>query len=311
MTIHGNPPSRLVVICGPTGTGKSDLALDLAQRWDGEVVNADSMQLYRGMDIGTAKVPLAERRDLPHHLFDVLDVTERASVAAYQRDARAMIGAIIARGRTPILVGGSGLYLQSVVDDIAFPATDDVVRARLEAVLADGGAQPLWERLAALDPEAAAIIDRRNGRRLVRALEVVEVTGRPFAASFPTPGRPRFDAVMICLDRDTAELDARLADRVHRMIDAGFLQEVRALATRGLREGVTASRALGYRQLLAVIDGADSLEHAVADTIARTRRYVRRQRSWFRRDPRLTWVDAASDGVIDRCLTAVGAGSVG
>jgi tRNA dimethylallyltransferase len=301
---------RLVVISGATGTGKSDLAVDLALRLNGEVVNADSMQLYRGMDIGTAKLPLAERHGVPHHLLDVLDVTERASVAAYQRDARRVIEDILARGRTPLLTGGSGLYVQAVVDEIAFPATDSAVRSRLEDELSGCGADALWARLAERDPRAAEVIDPRNGRRIVRALEVIEVTGKPFTATFPTPGAPRYDAALICLDRDTAALDERLADRVHAMVRRGLMAEVRTLVDRGLRRGVTAWRALGYRQLLTVLDGERSEEDAVADTIVATRRFVRRQRSWFRRDSRLTWIDAGQPHLVDRCVQAATARSV-
>jgi tRNA dimethylallyltransferase len=301
---------RLVVIGGPTGTGKSDLALDLAERLDGEVVNADSMQLYRGMDIGTAKLPPAERRGVPHHLLDVLHVTEKASVAAYQRDARRAIEEILARGRTPILAGGSGLYIQAVVDDIAFPATDAAVRSRLEDELAAIGADVLWARLADRDPQAAEVIDRRNGRRIVRALEVIEVTGQPFTATFPTPGVPRYDAALICLDRDTSALDERLAIRVHEMMRRGLMAEVRTLVDQGLRRGVTAWRALGYRQLLAVLDGERSEDDAVIDTIVATRRFVRRQRSWFRRDRRLTWIDAEESDLADRCVRVVTARTV-
>ncbi|MEO7126218.1 MAG: tRNA (adenosine(37)-N6)-dimethylallyltransferase MiaA [Nakamurella sp.] len=303
--------NRLVVVCGPTGTGKSDLALDLAERLDGEVVNADSMQLYRGMDIGTAKLTQAERRGVPHHLLDVLDVTDKASVAAYQRDARAAIEEILERARTPILVGGSGLYMQAVIDDIAFPATDSAVRARLEVELAEKGADVLWARLSERDPAAADVIERRNSRRIVRALEVIEVTGEPFTATFPVPGEPRYDAALICLDRDTVQLDPRLAERVHAMMARGLMDEVRALVPRGLREGFTAWRALGYRQLLGVLDGVSAEQAAVADTIIATRRFVRRQRSWFRRDHRLTWIDAALPDLMDRCLHVVSAQSVG
>jgi tRNA dimethylallyltransferase len=301
---------RLVVISGATGTGKSDLAVDLALRLNGEVVNADSMQLYRGMDIGTAKLPLAERHGVPHHLLDVLDVTERASVAAYQRDARRVIEDILARGRTPLLTGGSGLYVQAVVDEIAFPATDSAVRSRLEDELSGCGADALWARLAERDPRAAEVIDPRNGRRIVRALEVIEVTGKPFTATFPTPGAPRYDAALICLDRDTAALDERRADRVHAMVRRGLMAEVRTLVDRGLRRGVTAWRALGYRQLLTVLDGERSEEDAVADTIVATRRFVRRQRSWFRRDSRLTWIDAGQPHLVDRCVQVATARSV-
>lgn len=311
MANSGAAAGRLVVIGGPTGTGKSALALDLAERLDGEIVNADSMQLYRGMDIGTAKVPVDERRGVPHHLLDVLDVTDKASVAAYQRDARAAVEDVLERGRTPILAGGSGLYIQAVVDDIAFPATDAAVRARLEAELAERGADALWSRLAAQDPAAAAVIERRNGRRIVRALEVIEVTGQPFAATFPAPGAPRYDAALICLDRDTAELDPRLAERVHLMMARGLADEVRSLIRRGLRDGFTAWRALGYRQLLRAIDGEIDEATAAEDTIVATRRFVRRQRSWFRRDHRLTWVDAASPNLKERCLQVVLARSVG
>jgi tRNA dimethylallyltransferase len=306
-------PSRtLIVIAGPTGTGKSDLALDLAERVGGEIVNADSMQLYRGMDIGTAKVPPGDRRGIPHHLLDVLDVTETATVASYQRDARGAIEQILARERTPILVGGSGLYIQSVVDEIAFPATDPQVRARLEGELQRLGIDHLFGLLDELDPTAAASIGPANGRKIVRALEVIELTGRPFTASMPRPGRPRYGAVLIRLDRPTAGLDQRLADRVTAMMDAGFLDEVRALETAGLRRGVTASRALGYAQLLAVLDGSLSLEQAVALTTATTRRFVRRQRSWFRRDHRMIDLDAGEPDLVGRALAVVdGAAAVG
>lgn len=297
--------SRLVVVAGPTGTGKSDLALDLAEALDGEVINADSTQLYRGMDIGTAKLSVAERRGIPHHLLDVLDVTEQTSVAAYQRDARASIEQVLARGRTPILAGGSGLYIQSVVDDIAFPATDPQVRAALEREAEEAGIEVLRRRLAALDPRAAETIEPRNARRIIRALEVIEITGQPFTATFPTPGPPRYDAALICLDRETAALDVRLGDRVHMMMARGLRAEVEQLVSQGLREGLTAWRALGYRQLLDAIDGLATEGEAVAATIKATRRFVRRQRSWFRRDRRLAWFDATDPDLVERCVGAV------
>ena len=300
------PRRRLIVIAGPTGTGKSDLALDLAEHIGGEVVNADSMQLYRGMDIGTAKVPANQRRGIPHHLLDVLDVTETATVASYQRDARAAIEGILDRGRTPILVGGSGLYIQSVVDEIAFPATDPAVRARFEGDLQRLGIDYLFALLDELDPTAAASIGPANGRKIVRALEVIELTGRPFTASMPRPGRPRYGAVLLRLDRPTDQLDQRLADRVTAMMDAGFLDEVRALDAAGLRRGVTASRALGYAQLLAVLDGDSDLDQAVALTTSTTRRFVRRQRSWFRRDHRMIDLDAGAPDLVGRALAALG-----
>jgi len=296
---------RLVVVAGPTGTGKSDLGLDLAERLDGEIVNADSMQLYRGMDIGTAKLPVPQRRGIAHHLLDVLDVSQVATVASYQRDARARIEDIISRGRTPVLVGGSGLYIQSVVDEIDFPATDPVVRGRLEGELERLGIQPLFRVLTERDPAAAIAIGPANGRKIVRALEVIEITGRPFTATMPRPGVPRYGAVLLRLDRPTEELDQRLEARARAMVDAGFLGEVRALDRAGLRTGVTASRALGYAQLLAVLDGRSSLEEAIVATAAATRRFVRRQRSWFRRDHRMIDLDAAAPHLAERALAAV------
>jgi tRNA dimethylallyltransferase len=302
--------SRLVVVAGPTGTGKSELALDLAERLDGEVINADSMQLYRGMDIGTAKLPPAERRGVPHHLLDVLEVTQTATVAAYQRDAGALVQDILARGRTPLLVGGSGLYIRAVVDSIEFPATDPAVRSRLEDELAVLGPAALAERLREVDPDAALSIGPANGRKIVRALEGIELTGRPFSATMPRYGAPAFDAVQLLLDRETAGLDVRLADRVQRMVELGLLDEVRQLATRGLRQGVTASRALGYAQFLAVLDGTSTVPDAIAQTTQATRRFVRRQRSWFRRDHRMIEVAADRADLLDRALEAIAATSV-
>jgi tRNA dimethylallyltransferase len=301
---------RLVVVSGPTGTGKSDLALDLARRLDGEVVNADSMQLYRRMDIGTAKLSPDERRGVPHHLLDVLDVTQTATVAAYQRDARAIVEDILARGRTPLLVGGSGLYIRAVVDSIEFPATDPAVRARLEEELDQAGAAALADRLMRLDPEAAATIGPASGRKIVRALEVIELTGRPFSATMPRYNAPAYDAVQLLLDRETAGLDARLDQRVRRMVELGLLDEVRRLETQGLRRGVTASRALGYAQFLAVLDGRSDVNEAIAATTQATRRFVRRQRSWFRRDHRMLELAADRPDLLDRALEAVVGASV-
>lgn len=295
---------RLVVVAGPTGTGKSDLALDLAERLDGEIINADSMQLYRGMDIGTAKVPPSERRGIAHHLLDVLNVTQTATVASYQRDARAAIEEVRARGRTPVLVGGSGLYIQAVVDDINFPATDPLVRAKWEGELERLGIDHLFALLTARDPAAAIAIGPANGRKIVRALEVIDITGRPFTATMPRPGLPRYGAVLLRLDRPTGELDQRLEARVRAMVAAGFLDEVRTLDAAGLRRGVTASRALGYAQLLAVLDGQTDLEQAIVSTAAITRRFVRRQRSWFRRDHRMIDLDGTDPAVLDRALLA-------
>ncbi|SDN61521.1 tRNA (adenosine(37)-N6)-dimethylallyltransferase MiaA [Allokutzneria albata] len=288
--------TRLIAVVGPTGTGKSDLGVELALRLGGEVVNADAMQLYRGMDIGTAKLTEAERAGVPHHQLDVLDVTETASVAAYQRHARADVEAVLAAGRVPILVGGSGLYVQAVLDDLEFPGTDPSVRARLEAEAAEAGLHVLYQRLSRLDPAAAEAVLPTNSRRIVRALEVIELTGRPFSATLPRPGAPRYDALLVGLDRDTAELDKRINERVVRMFDAGLVEEVRRLEAAGLREGRTASRALGYQQVL------EEVPDPAAATAQATRRFVRRQRSWFRRDERITWLDAARPDLLDAVL---------
>ncbi|ODU00889.1 MAG: tRNA (adenosine(37)-N6)-dimethylallyltransferase MiaA [Pseudonocardia sp. SCN 72-86] len=286
------PP--LVAVVGPTATGKSDLGLALAEKLGGEVVNADAMQLYRGMDIGTAKLTVAERRGVPHHLLDVLDLTDTASVAAYQREARAVIERLRADGRAPVLVGGSGLYVQAVLDELEFPGTDPAIRARLEDELADQGSGVLHTRLAGLDPAAAAAVLPSNGRRIVRALEVIELTGRPFTATMPRIGDPRYDAVLVGVDRAVAELDERVALRVDLMMEAGLVDETRALLDRGLREGRTASRALGYQQVVEALDGDCSMAEAAERTVVATRRFVRRQRSWFRRDHRIRWFDGAA-----------------
>jgi tRNA dimethylallyltransferase len=294
--------TRLVAVVGPTATGKSDLAIALARELSGEVVNADAMQLYRGLDVGTAKLGPAERAGVPHHLLDVLDVTETASVAAYQRDARAVVERLLADGRTPVLTGGSGLYVQAVLDELEFPGTDPVLRAELEAELDRLGSGALHARLAEVDPAAAAVVLPSNGRRIVRALEVVALTGRPFPARMPLDGAPRYDAVLLGVDRDTAELDVRIARRVARMFAAGLVAETRGLLP-GLRAGLTASRALGYQQVLAALDGEGDLPAAAAATVLATRRFVRRQRSWFRRDRRIRWLDGGSPDLL-RCARA-------
>lgn len=288
-----------IAVVGPTATGKSDLAVALAERFGGEVVNADAMQLYRGMDIGTAKMPVAERRGVPHHLLDVLDVTETASVAAYQRETRAVVERLLAAGRPPILVGGSGLYVQAVLDDLKFPGTDDAVRERYEAELASLGAEALHRRLQELDPAAAIAILPSNGRRIVRALEVIELTGQPFSANLPKPGPARYDTVQIGVDREVSELDSRVDLRVDLMFAAGLEDEVRSLVKLGLRDGKTASRALGYQQVLSAMDGACTIDFAAEETKRATRRFVRRQRSWFRRDQRITWLDGARPDLVE------------
>lgn len=295
-----------VAVVGPTATGKSELAVALALHLGGEVINADAMQLYRGMDIGTAKVSAAEQCGIPHHLLDVLDVTDTASVAAYQRDARAIVERLLAAGKVPVLVGGSGLYVQAVLDDLRFPGTDPGVRARLAAEADRVGPAALHVRLAERDPEAANAILPTNARRIVRALEVIEITGRPFSATMPKPGPARYGAVLIGLDREVAELDERVDRRVDRMFATGLIDEVRLLAGKGLREGKTASRALGYQQVLAALDGDGDFDVAAAETKQATRRFVRRQRSWFRRDARIQWFTAGDQDVAERVLPVVG-----
>ncbi|GAA2501215.1 tRNA (adenosine(37)-N6)-dimethylallyltransferase MiaA [Streptomyces thermolineatus] len=283
---------RVVAVVGPTAAGKSDLGVALARALDGEVINADSMQLYRGMDIGTAKLTLAEREGVPHRLLDVWDVTEAASVAEYQRMARAEIDRLLADGRTPVLVGGSGLYVRAAVDALEFPGTDPRVRARLEAELEEHGSGVLHARLASVDPEAARAILPGNGRRIVRALEVVEITGRPFSASLPGH-EAVYDTVQIGVDVARPVLDERIALRVDRMWEAGLVDEVRSLEAAGLREGRTASRALGYQQVLSFLAGECTEEEARAETVRATKRFARRQESWFRRDPRVHWLASA------------------
>jgi tRNA dimethylallyltransferase len=295
--------TRPIAIVGPTGTGKSALALDIAERLGGEIVNADAMQQYRGMDIGTAKLPPAQRRGIPHHQLDVLDVTRTASVAGYQRAAVADVEAIAGRGAVPIIVGGSMLYIQSLLDDWTFPATDPQVRARWEARLAEVGVAELHAELARRDPDAAATILPTDGRRVVRALEVVELTGRPFAASAPTiAAAPRWDTLIVGLDWETTALDERLALRTDAMFDGGLVDEVRGLLRIGLRDGVTASRALGYAQVIDALDAGDDGGAAREPTFVGTRRYVRRQRSWFRRDHRIIWLDGVGTGLAETVL---------
>jgi len=295
----------VVAVVGPTATGKSELALALARELGGEVVNADSMQLYRGMDIGTAKVPPEQRREVPHHLLDIWEVTETASVAVYQRLARAAVDDILARGRVPLVVGGSGLYVRAVLDDLDFPGTDPQIRRRLEAELATQGPEAMHARLAQVDPAAAAAILPSNGRRIVRALEVIELTGRPFTARLPETPQPAYPSVRIGLDRDRDVLDERIALRVERMWRDGLVEEVRGLIPRGLRQGRTARAALGYQQVLAYLDGVLSEAGAKAETVRATRRFARRQRSWFRRDPRVQWLDAGRPDLREAALALI------
>lgn len=297
----------LVAIVGPTGSGKSELALHLAEQFNGEAINADSMQFYRGMDIGTAKLAPQERRGIPHHLMDFLGVREDTTVAAFQRMARDAVADIRSRGKLPILVGGSGLYVRAAVDILEFPGTDQDVRAGLESELDSAGLPALLARLADVDPLSAARIN--DAKRVVRALEVHVLTGRPFSSFMPerqyvTP------TVQIGLNGDRAELHQRLASRVHTMVEDGLLAEVQSLIPQGLREGRTAHKALGYQQFLRVIDGTSTLETATEETIVATRQFARRQLTWFRADPRIQWVDWAQPDLSSAATALVSAALV-
>ena len=280
------PP--VIAVVGPTGSGKSELAVSLALALDGEVVNADAMQFYRGMDIGTAKISVPERRGVRHHLLDILDVTEEASVSDFQRQARSVIADIHARGKRAILAGGSGLYVRAALDVLEFPGTDPAVRRRLEAEEQASGLAPLRARLEHVDPVSAGRLG--DARSVIRALEVFELTGRPFSAFMPE--REYFQpAVQLGLAVDRGQLRERLGARVHTMVEHGLLAEVKQLDAAGLRRGKTASRALGYAQFLKVVDGEADEAQAAEETIAATRKFARRQLTWFRADPRISWLD--------------------
>jgi len=295
----------LVVLVGPTASGKSSLGVELAHRLDGEIINADSMQLYRGMDIGTAKVTETESQGVPHHLLDVLDVTEEASVAAFQTRAREIIAEVRGRGKTPIMVGGSGLYVRAVIDVIEFPPTDKDLRTRLAQRLEDEGVGVLRKELRDKDPESAAVI--KDDRRLVRALEVVLLTGRTFSSFMPQRiYEPSLEPVLqLGLKVDRELLHTRIAARVEQMSQQGILEEVRGLEAIGLREGRTASRAIGYQQFLEVLDGTMTQAQAIEATTIATRKYARRQETWFRADPRITWLPAPSSSLVDQAQEAI------
>ncbi|MGB3763618.1 MAG: tRNA (adenosine(37)-N6)-dimethylallyltransferase MiaA [Ornithinimicrobium sp.] len=298
----------VVAVVGPTASGKSGLGLRIATEIGGEIVNADASQLYRGMDIGTAKLSTAQRQGIPHHQIDVLEVADEARVAAYQQWAREDLAAIRARGAGPVVVGGSGLYVRALLDQLDIPPTDPAVRAHWEAALSERGADALHAELAVRDPVAASRLDARNERRVVRALEVIELTGRPFSASMP---RREFvePTVMIGLAADREVLNARIADRVEAMWGSGLLDEVRGLQAVGLRESPTARRALGYSQALAHLDGRLSAEQARADTAIATRKYARRQMAWFRADPRIVWLRHDAPDLLPQALAAITEGN--
>ncbi|MEY4437807.1 MAG: hypothetical protein RL249_219 [Actinomycetota bacterium] len=282
---------KVIVICGATATGKSDIAIQVAQEIDAEIINADSMQLYRGMDIGTAKLPSGERGGITHHLLDVLDVHQDSTVAWYQELARATISEIHARQKDVVIVGGTGLYIKAILDDLNFPDTDPQIRAKLEAEANEFGAASLFARLEELDPAAALAIDRANTRRVIRALEVIEITGQPFTANLPREDSSRYpDAMQFGLVMDREHLRERIDLRVDRMWEQGFVAEVDHLISQGIRKGVTAQRALGYAQILAMRDGAISEEEAKEETKRASRQYARRQETWFSRDARIQWV---------------------
>jgi tRNA dimethylallyltransferase len=289
---------RLIVICGATATGKSDLAVQLAKEINAEIINADSMQLYRGMDIGTAKASIEERQGIPHHMMDLLDVTEDANVAWYQENARAVISDIHARGKDAIIVGGTGLYIKAILDELNFPDTDPVVRAELELEFATKGIAPLFERLEKLDPAAALAIDKANSRRVIRALEVIKITGKPFTANLPREESSRYPHAKqfgLVMDRDT--LSERISARVERMWEKGLVQEAETLLAAGIMQGATAQRALGYAQVIAQIEGKVSQEEAQEETKRATRQYARRQETWFSRDERITWISPTQNAL--------------
>ncbi len=295
-----------IAVVGPTASGKSALGIALAHEFGGEVVNVDSMQLYRGMDIGTAKLPVEEREGIPHHLLDIWDVTKTASVAEYQALAVATVEEIMARGKVPVLVGGSMLYVQSLIDAWSFPPTDPAARARYEARLQEIGIDALHAELAEVDPEAASIIEDKDPRRTVRALEVIELTGKPFKASQPPKNAPpRWGTRILGLRTNAEWLNPRIELRTRMMFEQGLIDETRALVEDGLVRDSTAGRAIGYAQVLAMFDGELTEEQALEQTITGTRRYVRRQRSWFNRDPRTQWLDAADSTVVDLALDSL------
>ncbi|AZA09095.1 tRNA (adenosine(37)-N6)-dimethylallyltransferase MiaA [Corynebacterium pseudopelargi] len=285
-----------IAVIGPTASGKSALGIALAQHLGGEIVNVDSMQLYQGMDIGTAKLMPEEREGIAHHQLDVWKISEQASVARYQHDAIADVEAIQSRGKVPILVGGSMLYVQSLIDDWRFPPTDPAVRAKYEARLQQVGISQLHRELAELDPQAASIIEDQDPRRTVRALEVIELTGKPFQASQPPKDAPaRWGTRLVGLSTEPQWLNPRIEQRTAMMFERGFVQEVDELLAAGLKADSTAGRAIGYAQILAAKAGELAWSEVQERTVTGTRKYVRRQRSWFRKDPRVQWIDASGD----------------
>jgi tRNA dimethylallyltransferase len=296
---------NVIVICGATATGKSDLAVALAHEIDGEVINADSMQLYKGMDIGTAKITLEEQQGIPHHLMDQLDVTEDANVAWYQEKAREKITEVHSRKKNAIIVGGTGLYIKAILDDLNFPDTDPVVRTELELEYATKGIGPLFERLEKLDPAAALAINKANSRRVIRALEVIKITGKPFTANLPRKESTRYpEALQFGLVMDRELLGEKISTRVERMWQAGFVAEVESLIEAGITRGTTAQKALGYSQVIAYKEGKISEDEAIEETKRATRQYARRQETWFSRDERIMWISPIQNR-IERILNSL------
>ncbi|TIC85939.1 tRNA (adenosine(37)-N6)-dimethylallyltransferase MiaA [Nocardioides sp. GY 10113] len=306
--MQSSQPGRtpIVAIVGPTASGKTALSLDLAGRLGGEIVNTDAMQVYRGMDVGTAKLPVEERRGIPHHLLDTLEVRDPATVAEFQRWARAEIAALRAAGRPPVLVGGSALYTRAILDRFEFPGTDPAVRARLEGELAEVGSPALHRRLAEADPAAAERIEVDNGRRVVRALEVIEITGRPFSATLPVLEYVDPATIQIGVAIDRGVLEERIRLRVDLMFADGFVAEVERLLTEGLAESRTAAAAIGYRQVMDHLAGEIDLAEAKERTVIATRRFARRQMAWWKNDPRIHWLEYDDPDRVAKALALVG-----
>ena len=295
---------KVIAIVGPTAVGKTALSLEIAEKFSAEIINADAMQIYKGMDIGTAKLPLSQRRGIFHHQIDVLDPSEEANVSQYQKQSREIINDLLSKNVQPILVGGSGLYVNSVLEDLEFPGTNLEVRAKYEEILDEKGVEALFQMLKEIDPKAAENILPNNARKIVRALEVNEITGKAFNAKLPEPS-PIFSDVRIALDMPRDLLDKRIIDRVHQMFEDGFVDEVKSLE-KNLRLGKTAFRALGYSQVLSLLSGEISEDEAITLTINATKKFARRQLSWFRRDPLIHWLDATSPDLFAQSLRLIG-----
>jgi tRNA dimethylallyltransferase len=295
---------KVIAIVGPTAVGKTALSLDIAEKFSAEIINADAMQIYKGMDIGTAKLPLSQRRGIVHHQIDVLDPIDEANVSQYQKQARETINDLLTKNVQPMLVGGSGLYVNSVLEDLEFPGTNLEVRAKYEEILDEQGVEVLYKMLKKIDPNAAQNILPNNARKIVRALEVNEFTGKAFNAKLPEPS-PIFSDVRIALDMPRDLLDKRISDRVYQMFEDGFVDEVKSIE-KNLRLGKTAPRALGYSQVLSLLSGEINENEAITLTINATKKFARRQLSWFRRDPLIHWLDATSPDLFEESLRLIG-----